>query len=199
MATLERSSSWAALAGRRTPPAEDFHASLSQPRTLDILRALAKEAVLASSYAMSPSQSNAIIATLRGELYDRLDTLQAQARVPEPLGLVRNKATGIVHRIADDSGPEVSKWSTACGWKFAAGSKATFGKVDAQPVRLYKAMCEKCLPTQREALKADLCAHLGRQGGGVTRSSGGLLRQHPQNIPIFPGRVRVLKSKCWYK
>ena len=77
--------------------------------------------------------------------------------VPPPLpfdGYVRNKASGVIHRLLPQDKVDVSSWAVVCGWRFASSSNAVV--VTITDAESHKLICEKCMDEVRSAKKADL-------------------------------------------
>ena len=67
---------------------------------------------------------------------------------------VRNKATGVLHRLAASSSPELAARATTCGWKFAVKSNGVPQR--STDAGVYKLFCDKCLPDGRAVQKQKL-------------------------------------------
>jgi hypothetical protein len=93
--------------------------------------------------------------------YDIVEELRSRQRLAEEcqtdhLGAtyVKNKTTGILHRLASSSSPELAARATICGWKFAVKSNGVLQRTTGAGV--YKLFCDKCLPEERAVQKQKL-------------------------------------------
>jgi hypothetical protein len=93
--------------------------------------------------------------------YDIVEELRSRQRLAEEVPVdhlgatyVKNKITGIIHRLASSSSPELAARATICGWRFAVKSNGVLQRTTDAGV--YKLFCDKCLPEERAALKQKL-------------------------------------------
>ena len=105
-----------------------------------------------------------LLATVKAAVREELEGIaKAKQATNEEAKFVKNMATGVVH-LATKQGSDLSRWSAKCGWKLAGSSNAAFLSVPEAP-RLYKLVCEKCMPLERASHKLALNWTEGSQCG----------------------------------
>ena len=64
---------------------------------------------------------------------------------------IRNRASGVIHKLTLQGDGLAADWTTTCGWRFASSLNAEVCcDVTGLP---HKLLCEKCLPDLRAAKK----------------------------------------------
>jgi hypothetical protein len=164
-AALERSSAWAARAAASMDLDNvglDSSSFLAGPLR-GLVQHLRSKAAAEGNPEVSNAQCTLIREAVKEELNIRLSNPSASSKPATAIELVKNAATGVVHKASPRNQGELSSWVTVCGWRLAGASNAVL--TAPEPGHYHQLLCEKCLPKERRAQRVAIQGAAERQIG----------------------------------